>query len=88
VAKEEGDVELKRIYVFSRFHGTGLGRLLMLAALHDARVRAAPRLLLGTYSENHRAIGFYRKHGFEQIGTRKFLVGDQLFDDVVLAARL
>lgn len=88
VAQEEGDVELKRIYVFSRFHGAGLGRLLMLAALHDARVRGAPRLLLGTYSENHRAIAFYRKHGFEQIGTRKFLVGDQLFDDVVLAARL
>lgn len=88
VAKEDGDVELKRIYVFSRFHGAGLGRILMLAALHDARLRRASRLLLGAYGENRRAIRFYQKHGFEQIGTRKFLVGEQFFDDVVLAARL
>lgn len=88
VAPEAGDVELKRIYAFSRFHGAGIGLRLMEAAIADARARGAPRLLLGTYQDNHRAIAFYRKHGFDLIGTRQFQVGDKLFDDIVLAARL
>lgn len=85
---EAGDVELKRIYVLSRFHGSGAGPRLMQAAIDDARQRAAPRLLLGTYQDNHRAIAFYRKSGFTPAGTRQFQVGDQVYDDIVLAKLL
>ena len=85
---EPGDVELKRIYVLSRFHGTGTGLRLMQAAIEDARERRASRLLLGTYQENHRAVAFYRKHGFDLAGTRQFQVGPVLYDDIVLARRL
>ena len=85
---ETGDIELKRIYAFSRFHGAGIGKALMLACLEDARQRGAPRLLLGTYEDNHRAIAFYTRHGFALAGTRKFQVGDRLFDDIVMAKRL
>ena len=60
----------------------------MEAAADDARARGAPRLLLGTYQDNRRAIAFYRKHEFELAGTRQFLVGERLYDDVVLARRL
>lgn len=88
VPAEPGDVELKRIYAFSRHHGTGLGHALIDAATQDARQQGAPRLLLGTYGQNHRAIHFYTKHGFDIIGTRKFVVGDQIFDDIVMAKRL
>ncbi len=88
VATEPGDRELKRIYVLSRFHGSGAGAALMQAALDEARARGAPRLLLGTYENNHRAVAFYRKNGFDLIGTRKFQVGDILFDDIVMARRL
>lgn len=88
IALEAGDVELKRIYALSRFHGSGTGKALMEVALEDARSRGAPRLLLGTYQENFRAVAFYRKHGFELAGTRQFQVGDRLYDDVVLAKRL
>ena len=88
IAAEPGDIELKRIYVLSRFHGTGAGKRLMEAAADDARARGAPRLLLGTYQDNRRAIAFYRKHEFELAGTRQFLVGERLYDDVVLARRL
>ena len=85
---EPGDVELKRIYVLSRFHGSGTGPRLIEAAVEDARQRGAPRLLLGTYEDNQRAIAFYRKSGFEHAGTRQFQVGDKVFDDIVLARRL
>jgi len=82
------DLELKRIYLLSRFHGAGLGQALMDAAVAEAQARGAQRLLLGVYRQNRRAIAFYRKSGFVDVGTRLFQVGDQLYDDVVLGRSL
>lgn len=88
IALLDGDVELKRLYAFSRFHGAGIGQALMLAAIDDARARGAPRLLLGTYQNNHRAVAFYKRHRFVHAGTRQFQVGTKLFDDIVMAKGL
>lgn len=82
------DVELKRIYSLSRFHGTGVGAALMNAALEHARQRQARRLLLGVYAGNERAMAFYRKQGFEPIARRRFQVGDRDYDDIVFAKAL
>ena len=82
---QPGDLELKRIYVLSRFHGTGCARDLLSQAEAHARANKAPRLLLGTYEGNHRAMAFYKKHGFETIGARKFNVGGKIFDDIIMA---
>lgn len=85
---EGGDLELKRIYLLSRFHGSGLGTELMRQALQFARKQEAGRLLLGVYVGNTRAIAFYRKQGFVKVADRQFRVGDHKYDDVVLAKRL
>ena len=85
VALQTDDIELKRIYVLSRFHGSGAGLALLNCCIEYARAERSSRLLLGTYEENHRAMAFYARHGFQQIGTRKFQVGNKVFDDVVLA---
>lgn len=85
-AAEEGDIELKRIYSLSRFHGTGLGAALMAQALEAAS--GCRRLLLGVYARNERALAFYRKQGFADLGTRQFNVGGKLYDDFVLARPL
>jgi len=82
-AAQDGDLELKRIYALSRFHGTGLGAALMARAVEAAA--GYRRLLLGVYARNHRALAFYRKQGFADIGTRQFDVGGKLYDDLVLA---
>ncbi|MEX0342214.1 MAG: N-acetyltransferase family protein [Erythrobacter sp.] len=82
-AARDGDVELKKIYLLSRYHGSGIARRLFEAALGGASGYA--RLLLGVKEDNHRAIAFYRKQGFTQIATRRFDVGGTLYDDVVLA---
>jgi diamine N-acetyltransferase len=81
------DLELKRIYALSRFHGSGIGAALMAKATQKAS-KTARRLLLGVYNGNERAIAFYRKQGFEQIATRQFQVGDTFYDDIVLAKNL
>ncbi len=83
-----GDLELRRIYVLTRFHGDGAGRQLMEAAIAAARGQGAPQLLLGLHPENHRAMAFYRKHGFVQIGTRRFHLGAVPFEDPVMRLML
>ncbi|MEL6324691.1 MAG: GNAT family N-acetyltransferase [Pseudomonadota bacterium] len=85
---EAGDVELKRIYLLSRFQGRGAAQAMMHTVLDWARERGAPRVLLGTYEGNDRAAAFYRKHGFELIGTRQFDVGGIIYDDIVLGRAL
>lgn len=85
-AAQDGDIELKRIYALSRFHGSGLGAALMQQALNAAS--GYRRLLLGVYAKNDRALAFYRKQGFSDIGTRQFNVGGNLYDDFVLALPL
>ena len=85
---QAGDAELKRIYVYSKFQGTGAGRALMEIVEETARENGAPRLLLGTYEDNQRALNFYAKAGFETVGTRTFQVGDACFCDLVLGKML
>lgn len=84
----DNDLELKRIYVLSRFHGGGLGRALMQRAIDEAARFGARRLLLGVYRHNERALRFYGKNGFAQIGDRRFQVGDRDYEDIVLAKPL
>lgn len=85
-AAREGDVELKKIYVLSRFQGTGTAQALFTQVLDAAS--GNKRLLLGVKDDNHRAISFYVAQGFEIIGTRQFNVGGELYDDYVFALNL
>jgi GNAT superfamily N-acetyltransferase len=85
---EAGDLELRRIYVLAPFQGFGLGRTFVQLAADEARRRGARRLLLGVYGVNEAAMAFYARMGFEQIGTREFVVGQKTCFDYVLALSL
>ncbi len=97
------DVELKRIYLFSRFRssktpvldgagrpvpGVRPGQALMDAAVGEAQVMGRTRLLLGTHAGNARAIAFYERNGFAKAGTRTFQVGSQVCSDLIFAKTL
>ena len=83
-----GDIELRRIYLFSRFHGDGVGQRMIDTAVAGVRQQEAKRLLLGVHPGNKRALAFYRRNGFEKIGVRTFQVGASTFEDPVLAREL
>jgi len=88
VPTQDGDLEIKRIYVLSRLHGTGLGRRLLACAEDHARQGGARTLLLGVYKQNMRALGFYGRMGFETVGERAFDVGGVTYQDWVLGKAL
>jgi len=87
-APHPDDVEIKRVYLLHRFRGSGVGAELMWLAIHAARSREARRVVLGVYSGNARAIAFYERHGFRQIGTRRFRVGTREYDDYMMGLEL
>jgi ribosomal protein S18 acetylase RimI-like enzyme len=82
------DAELKRIYVLSKWHGSGMGRALFDAAETEARARHAARLVLSVYTRNVRAIGFYERQGFATIGRAMFPGFGEEFSDFVMAKLL
>jgi ribosomal protein S18 acetylase RimI-like enzyme len=82
------DLEIKRVYLLHRFQGAGLGRGLMEAARARAVERGARRLLLGVYSRNDAAIGFYQRLGYRSVGRRIFRVGESDCQDLILARML
>ena len=91
-----GDIELKRIYLFSRFRAAPVeGRAqvrpavaMLEAAIEDAVGLGRTRLLLGTHANNLRAISFYRRNGFAEAGTRTFQVGSRICHDLIFARPL
>jgi len=85
---EPGDLEVLRIYVLDRYHGTGLGRALLGHALEDAHARKAPRLVIGLHAQNNKALAFYQRQGFEVIGRRNFIVGETVCEDLVVGLSL
>jgi GNAT superfamily N-acetyltransferase len=88
VPLEPTDLEIRRIYLLSHFHGGGVGARLMAAALDAAREAGAKRVLLGVYEGNTTAMSFYARQGFAEAGVRKFQVGANAYDDLVLARGL
>ena len=88
IETQPGDLELMRIYALPTYQGRGVGARLMQAAIVHAASCGAPRLLLGVYEGNARALAFYRKCGFQIIAERRFQVGEAVYRDEVLALSL
>lgn len=88
VATGPSDLELKRIYLLSRRHGSGAARAMMDCAIEAAHAAGAPRLLIGVYDKNWRAHAFYEKCGFDVVGEREFTVGSATYHDLIFARSL
>ena len=70
--EEEPDVgEINAIYVLSEYYGTGVAQQLMDTALE--KLKDYSRKELWVFRDNPRAIAFYKKYGFHEDGTEKYL---------------
>jgi len=81
-------VMMTKFYVHPEFHGAGVSRKMMTFLLDQYSTTDRQWMWLGTNVANTRAIRFYERSGFEQIGTRVFDVGGSMAKDVVLARKL
>lgn len=81
-------LELWRLYLGQRFIGRGLGARLMTDVHTQTRQRGARTLWLGVYDRNVRAVEFYKRFGFAQVGSQEFLFGGRLYLDPIYAAEV
>jgi ribosomal protein S18 acetylase RimI-like enzyme len=77
-------MQLLRFYVDRPWHGSGLASSLMNATVGAAAERAARTLHLTVWEHNTRAIAFYQRHGFREVGTMGFLLGSDAQTDRVM----
>jgi GNAT superfamily N-acetyltransferase len=81
-------LEIRRIYASQEYLGKGVGKELMRAAIQEARQRDCDSLWLGVWEKNPRAIDFYKKWGFKEVGMHTFKVGDDPQRDFVMELAL
>jgi len=80
--------ELQRIYVDKPWHGRGVAPALMTVMLEHARNGGADRMWLGVWEHNPRALAFYRRSGFVDVGDHAFRLGDEVQRDRVMVRDL
>lgn len=85
---EGKSVELLRFYVAGSMHGRGLAQELMATVLADAVALGGDQVWLSVWEENPRALAFYTRQGFVDVGSADFWVGSDRQTDRILLRRL
>lgn len=81
---DERSLEIERIYVSKLSQGKGFGQCLIDKATGEAVQRKKEYIWLGVWKENIKAIRFYKKNGFYEVGTHSFFVGDDEQTDYIM----
>lgn len=85
---EENHFEIERIYVLKAFLGQKLGQILFDKAIEIGREKNLEYVWLGVWEENHRAIRFYGKNGFEIFGKHDFVLGEDVQTDLLMKMKI
>jgi ribosomal protein S18 acetylase RimI-like enzyme len=77
--------EIQRLYVVDAWHGKGIAQDLMQGCLREMAARGSDVIWLGVWEHNPRAISFYRKFGFVEVGDHVFPLGKDPQRDIIMA---
>lgn len=81
-------VEIERFYVDTPWHGRGAAQRMMQHVIELARASGGETLWLGVWEKNTRAIRFYTKLGFIDVGSHPYLLGTDWQTDRVMSRRI
>lgn len=77
-------IEIRRFYVTREWQGRGIARPMMDACIAEARGRGGDVLWLAVWEHNPRAMVFYTKCGFMEVGMQPFRLGRDMQRDRVM----
>ena len=80
--------EILRFYLEQQVHGTGAAQALMNSVIEEAKKTDTDVLWLGVWAQNLRALAFYRKQGFVEIGEQSFQLGADHQRDLIMVTEL
>jgi GNAT superfamily N-acetyltransferase len=81
-------IEIARLYAVKRLVGAGVGATLMQRCLDEASARGKRTIWLAVWERNARAIAFYQRWGFIDVGSQIFTLGHDRQTDRVMARRI
>ncbi|MEO5814417.1 MAG: GNAT family N-acetyltransferase [Gemmatimonadaceae bacterium] len=84
---EDDALEIARLYSVKRTIGRGVGATLMQRCIDEAVARGKQTLWLAVWGKNARAIAFYERWGFVDVGSKTFTLGRDRQTDRVMARR-
>ncbi len=82
------EAELANLAVSARRRGKGVGDALLARASEVLRTRGVGWAYLAVRESNHRAMGLYRRHGFNEIGRHASYYRDPSEDALIFARDL
>ena len=85
---KKNHLEIERIYVLKAFLGQKIGQILFDKAIEIGREKNLEYVWLGVWEENHRAIRFYGKNGFEIFGKHDFVLGEDVQTDLLMKMKI
>ncbi|WP_298393454.1 GNAT family N-acetyltransferase [Flavobacterium sp.] len=86
--QDDSSLEIERIYVLKEYHGQNIGQLLFEKAHEIAKSKKVAYIWLGVWEENHRALSFYKKNGFEVFNKHLFKLGSEEQTDLMMKLTL
>jgi diamine N-acetyltransferase len=81
---EPGAFEIKQLYVLEPWQGAGVAAVLMDWAVETGRAYGAAAIYLSVWEHGARAIAFYARRGFVQVGVAPFQLGTRVYQDPVM----
>ncbi|MEO6130857.1 MAG: GNAT family N-acetyltransferase [Saprospiraceae bacterium] len=82
--RDDQSLEIERIYIDSKYQGSGLGSKLLTHAKERGRELELEYIWLGVWEKNTDAIRLYQRHGFEIFSSHPFVFGDEVQTDLLM----
>jgi diamine N-acetyltransferase len=86
--EDEKAIELQRIYILKEFWNKGYGKKILEFIEDYALQNGFHWLFLLVWFENHGAIKFYEREGYEHFAMKDFQFGDEVHHDKVFRKKL
>lgn len=80
--------EINKLYILRKFFGKGIGKKMMMIAEDQLKKDKVESVWLWALERNERAVRFYQKMGYENIGTAYFQMEVNNYKNVVLRKKI
>ena len=80
--------QLERIFILNEFIPLKVGKQLLTYVENQAKVLQFDTIWLSVYIKNTRALRFYEKNDFDNVGELNFMVNGKSYENIVFSKRL
>ncbi len=84
----QNNCQLERIFIQKEFIPLKIGQQLLTFVQEKAKAIQLDTMWLSVYIKNYRAIRFYERNEFKNVGELNFLVNGKAYDNIVFSKRI